>query len=62
MSYGGPGAQGPVQGALGQHLAVEARGRALRVPDDVVAAARDERHLRRLQRRLARWRLLRRVR
>jgi hypothetical protein len=33
-----------------------------RIPDPVLAAARDERAIRKLERRIARWRLLRRVR
>ena len=43
-------------------LARGARLHATRVPDDVLAAAREERNLRKLQRRIARWQRLHRVR
>jgi hypothetical protein len=42
-------------------LARGARLSASHVPDDVLAAAREERAVRKLQRRIARWRRLHRV-
>jgi hypothetical protein len=55
-----PGSGGtPVHAELARHLV---QSRTPRGPDDVVAAAREERSLHALQRRLAWWRLLRRVR
>lgn len=53
--FGGAGATpGPVQGELGKAIAAQARGGHL--PDGILAAAREERSLRRLQRRIAWWR------
>lgn len=48
--------------ALSATIARGARLHATRVPDTVLAAARDERSLRRLRRRIARWQRLRRIR
>jgi hypothetical protein len=48
--------------ALSATLAKGARLQSTRVPDDVLAAAREERKLHRLQRRIARWQRLRRIR
>ncbi len=50
-----------VHGAMSKTLATGARLHASQVPDAVLAAAADERSLRRLQRRLERWRRLRRI-
>jgi hypothetical protein len=47
--------------ALSATIASGARLHASRVPDDVLAAAREERAVRKLQRRIARWRRLHRV-
>lgn len=58
MTFGGFGgagvAPGPIQGEFGRALAAQARVGHL--PDDIVAAAREERSLRRLRRRLTWWR------
>jgi hypothetical protein len=51
-----------VKPALSATLARGARLHATRVPDDVLAAVREERSLRRLQRRVARWQRFHRVR
>jgi hypothetical protein len=51
-----------VNRGLSETLARGARLHATRVPDDVIAAAREERSLRRLTRRIARWRRLHRIR
>ena len=47
--------------ALSATIASGARLHATRVPDDVLAAAREERDLRRLQRRIARWQRFHRI-
>ncbi|MGZ6886383.1 MAG: hypothetical protein ACXVJA_09230 [Acidimicrobiia bacterium] len=47
---------------LSATLARGARLQATRVPDDVLAAARNEQSLHRLQRRIARWQRIRRIR
>jgi hypothetical protein len=48
--------------ALSATLATGARLQSTRVPDGVLAAAREERSLRRLRRRIARWQRFHRVR
>jgi hypothetical protein len=48
--------------ALSATLARGARLHATCVPDDVLAAARDERSLRKIRRRVTRWQRLRRIR
>ena len=48
--------------ALSATLANGARLQSTRVPDDVLAAAREERSLHRLHRRSARWQRLHRIR
>ena len=48
-------------GAASASLARDARLRATSVPDDILAAAHEERSLRRLRRRIARWQRMRRV-
>ena len=48
--------------ALSATLANGARLQSTRVPDDVLAAAREERSLHRLHRRIARWQRLHRIR
>ena len=47
--------------ALSATIARGARLQSTHVPDDVLAAAREERAVRKLQRRIARWRRLHRV-
>ena len=47
--------------ALSATIARGARLQATHAPDDVLAAAREERSLHRLQRRIARWRRLHRI-
>jgi hypothetical protein len=60
---GGPGsAPGPFHGELARSQVQHARAGAPRLPDDVIAAAREERALRRLRRRVGRWQRLRRIR
>ena len=49
------------EAALSQALARGARMHATNVPDNVLAAAHEERALRRLHRRIARWQRMRRV-
>lgn len=49
------------EAALSQALAHGVRMSATRVPDNVLAAAREERAVRRLARRIARWQRIRRV-
>jgi hypothetical protein len=51
-----------VKPALSATLARGARLHATRVPDDVLAAAREERSDRKLRRRIARWQRLHRIR
>ena len=48
--------------ALSATIARGARLQSSDVPDDVLAAAREERSIRRLQRRVARWQRLHRIR
>ena len=58
MVFGGLGGAGstpsPVSAALAASEVQRARAAAM-VPDDVIAAAREARSLRRLQRRIRRW-------
>lgn len=54
--------RGASDGALSASLARDARLRATRVPDDVLAAVRDEHSLRRLRRRIRWWQRVHRVR
>jgi hypothetical protein len=59
---GGPGATpGPFQGAAARSEVARARVSG-KLPDDVIAAAREERALARLKRRVRRWERLRRIR
>jgi len=51
----------PHRPALSSTLAHGARMQSTRIPDPVLAAARDERAIRKLERRIARWRRFRRV-
>ena len=64
--FGGLGGAGstptPVHGALAAGEVQRVRAGSARVPDNVIAAARDERSLRRLRRRIRRWSLLHRIR
>jgi len=54
--FGGPGSNpGPLHGAAARSEVLRVRQGAARLPDDVIAAARDERSLRRLQRRIRRF-------
>jgi hypothetical protein len=54
--FGGPGANpGPLHGEAARSEIQRARHGAGRLPDGVIAAARDERSLRRLQRRIRWW-------
>jgi hypothetical protein len=56
MTFGGAGAQpGPFHGAVARSQVEHARHGAGRLPDNVIAAAREERSLRRLKRRIRRW-------
>jgi hypothetical protein len=48
--------------ALSATLARGARLQSTRVPDDVLAAAREERSVRKLRRRITRWQRLHRIR
>ena len=58
----GPGsAPGPLHGAAAQSEVQRVRAGA-HVPDDVIAAAREERALARLKRRVRRWQRLGRIR
>ena len=53
---GGAGSQpGPFQGAVAHSEVQRVRHGTSRLPDNVIAAARDERSLRRLERRIRRW-------
>jgi hypothetical protein len=52
--FGGPGST-PVHGAMAGAEVLRARTSASRLPDDVVAAMREERKLRRLKRRIRIW-------
>jgi hypothetical protein len=52
---------GPLHGAVAQSQVQQARMNA-RLPDDVIAAAREERALARLKRRVRRWQRLGRIR
>jgi hypothetical protein len=61
--FGGPGSvPGPMHGAVARAEVLRARSAMRALPDDVVAAAREERALRRLKRRIRRWQRLGRVR
>jgi hypothetical protein len=61
--FGGPGATpGPFHGELARSEVQRARAGVPQLPDDVIAAARDERALRRLRRRVARWQRMGRIR
>jgi hypothetical protein len=61
--FGGPGSTpGPFHGALAQSEVSRARAGVRKIPDDVIAAAREERALRRLQRRVRRWQRFGRIR
>jgi hypothetical protein len=66
MTYGGLGGHGPVaspfSGALARSEVARARAGAPKLPDEVIAAAREERALRRLKRRVERWHRLGRIR
>jgi hypothetical protein len=59
MTFGGigsPGGQpGPFHGAVARSEVQRARHATARLPDNVIAAAREERSLRRLKRRIRRW-------
>jgi regulator of protease activity HflC (stomatin/prohibitin superfamily) len=57
MTFGGLGGTGstPVHGAAAGAEVLRARTNAARVPDDVIAAMREERKLRRLRRRIRIW-------
>jgi hypothetical protein len=60
---GGPGsAPGPFHGEYARSTMQHARAAAPRLPDDVIAAAREERALRRLKRRVTRWQRMGRIR
>jgi hypothetical protein len=54
--FGGPGGQpGPFHGAVARSEVQRARQATTNLPDNVIAAAREERSLRRLKRRIRRW-------
>ena len=59
MTFGGIGSSGaqsgPFHGAMARSNVQRARHGATHLPDNVIAAAREERSLRRLQRRIRRW-------
>jgi hypothetical protein len=60
--WAGTGATpGPFQGAAARSEVQRARA-SVRLPDDVIAAAREERALARLKRRVRRWQRLGRIR
>jgi hypothetical protein len=53
---GGPGSQpGPFHGAVARSEVQQVRSGTARLPDNVIAAAREERSLRRLKRRIRLW-------
>lgn len=65
MTFGGlgGGAQpGPFHGAMARSEVQRARHGAGALPDNVIAAAREERSLRRLKRRIRRWSRIRAIR
>ena len=66
MTFGGLGAggaqPGPFHGAMARSEVQQARNGAGRLPDNVIAAAREERQLRRLKRRIRRWSRIRAIR
>jgi hypothetical protein len=66
MTYGGLGGPGsvpgPMQGAVARAQVVRVHAHTHLLPDDVIAAAREERVLRRLKRRVRRWQRFGRIR
>jgi hypothetical protein len=66
MTYGGLGGPGsvpsPMNGAIARAEVVRVHAHTRALPDDVIAAAREERALRRLKRRVRRWQRLGRIR
>lgn len=60
---GGPGSvPGPMHGAAARAEVLRAKVHTGALPDDVIAAAREERALRRLRRRVRRWQRFGRIR
>jgi hypothetical protein len=66
MTFGGLGGTGatpgPFHGELARSEVARARAGVPQLPDDVIAAAREERALRRLKRRVERWHRMGRIR